>query len=56
MNLEIKGQLYIKMDIEGSEMAALMGAKETIKRHKPYLAICVYHRKNDLTEDVNFFL
>lgn len=54
LNLEIKGQLYIKMDIEGSEMAALMGAKETIKRHKPYLAICVYHRKNDLTAIPSF--
>ncbi len=55
LNLEVKGQLYIKMDIEGSEMAALIGAKETIRKFNPYLAICVYHRKNDLT-DIPFFI
>ena len=38
----------IKMDIEGSELAALKGAKRIIAEQMPLLAICVYHRDDDL--------
>ena len=34
---------FIKMDIEGSEQAALRGAKAVIERCRPMCAICVYH-------------
>lgn len=34
---------YIKFDIEGSEMDALEGGMGTIMRHRPKLAVCVYH-------------
>jgi len=40
----------IKMDIEGAEMNALRGAIETISRCTPKLALCVYHRVEDLWE------
>jgi hypothetical protein len=41
---------FIKMDIEGSEPQALSGAEEIIKKQKPKLAICVYHKPEHLWE------
>lgn len=39
---------FVKMDIEGSEYDAIQGAEETIRLHRPILAISIYHRVEDL--------
>ncbi len=39
---------FVKMDVEGSEVAALYGSRRLIARHRPVLAVCVYHLQADL--------
>ncbi|GIO12300.1 hypothetical protein J19TS2_18550 [Cohnella xylanilytica] len=38
---------FLKMDIEGAEERALIGANEIIQKYKPTLAICLYHSLED---------
>jgi FkbM family methyltransferase len=57
---------FIKMDIEGSEFEALMGAQNIIQKELPILAICVYHHQDhvwripslicSLSDQYRFFL
>ncbi|MEA2019851.1 MAG: FkbM family methyltransferase [Campylobacterota bacterium] len=48
--LDGKGVSFIKADVEGMELELLRGAKETIQRCKPKMALCAYHYPNDLFE------
>lgn len=47
---ENKRITYIKMDIEGMEISAILGGKQIITNQKPKLAISVYHRRKDIWE------
>jgi FkbM family methyltransferase len=48
-SLQIKEKVtFIKADIEGGEIEMLKGARETILRDKPRLAISIYHSNEDM--------
>ncbi len=64
--LEGMAPTCMKFDIEGSEPDALEGGRETIARHRPKMAVCLYHlpdhlwsiplRLNELLPDSRFTL
>ena len=39
---------FIKLDVEGDELAALRGGRRTLEESQPVVAVCVYHRPEDL--------
>ncbi len=41
---------FIKLDVEGAELRALQGAELSIRRHRPRLAISIYHKPEDVIE------
>ena len=47
---------YIKFDIEGSELKALYGARESILWNRPRMAISVYHEDDDLFKIMHYLI
>ena len=39
---------YIKADVEGAESELLRGSAALLREHQPVLAVCLYHRPQDL--------
>ena len=57
---------FLKLDIEGAESDTIIGAKKTIKKYHPILAICIYHKAKhwyevptlvlDIRDDYNIYI
>ena len=47
---------FIKLEIEGSELQALRGARQTIAKNRPKMAISIYHKPEDLETLLDFVL
>ena len=47
---------FIKMDIEGAEEKALIGCRQIIEKHRPKLAISVYHHANAMWQITEYIL
>ena len=41
---------FLKLDVEGAEREALLGARSMISSNRPIVAVCVYHGPVDLWE------
>ena len=47
-SLSLDNVSFIKFDVEGSESAAIEGARETILKSRPVMKIACYHRSEDV--------
>ena len=45
---------YVKYDVEGAELEALVGSHNTIVNHRPALLVSLYHRSRDIFELPNY--
>ncbi|WP_334107956.1 FkbM family methyltransferase [Methylobacillus sp.] len=47
---------FIKFEIEGAELQALHGARATIERNRPKMAVSIYHKPEDLVTLTEFVI
>lgn len=45
---------FLKADVEGYEFRVLLGAESIIRRHRPRIAVTVYHPQNNVAEIMDF--
>lgn len=51
---ECEDVTFLKLCVEGSEMRALKGARETIKKRRPKLAVCIYHNNENMVRIIEY--
>jgi len=57
MDEEIKEKVdFIKLDIEGSELEALHGAENIIKKYQPIITVAIYHKQTHFWEIPQYIL
>jgi len=47
---------FLKLHLEGAELAALKGARETLRRHRPVIAATVYHNADGLVRTPHWLM
>lgn len=53
-SLAIDNVDYIKYDVEGAELEALIGSDKVIEKYKPTLLVSAYHRSSDIFSLINY--
>jgi len=47
---------YLKIHTEGSELNVLLGAAETITKHRPIIAVSIYHNRDGLCKTISYLI
>lgn len=55
VNVPVGSKIFLKMDIEGAEPAALRGANKILSTNKVKASICSYHKADDIVKIKSIF-
>ena len=55
VNVPLGSKIFLKMDVEGAEPAALRGAKKLLSTNKVKASICSYHNADDIIKIKTIF-
>jgi FkbM family methyltransferase len=47
---------FLKVDVEGGELSVLRGGADLIKKSKPKIAVCAYHRADDYWQIIEYVM